>query len=53
MGNKIRKHQTSKVKTQIVVGDDEVANKTATVRFYGEEDSKSYTVEELIKLYND
>jgi threonyl-tRNA synthetase len=51
ISNKIRKHQTSKVKTQIVVGDEEVQNNTASVRFYGEEESKAYSKEELLELY--
>jgi threonyl-tRNA synthetase len=53
ISHKIRKYQTSKVKTQIVIGDEEVKNNSATIRFYGEEDSKTISVKELINIFND
>lgn len=53
LGNKIRIHQTSKVKTQIIIGDDEVKNRTVTYRFYGEEESNNLSFDEILnKVYN-
>ncbi len=51
LGNKIRIHQTSKVKTQIVIGDDEVANRNVTYRFYGQEESNTVSLEEIVNIY--
>jgi threonyl-tRNA synthetase len=53
LGNKIRKYQTSKVKTQLVIGDKEVENKNISLRFYGEEKQKTFSKEELLKVYKD
>ncbi len=51
LGNKIRMHQTSKVKTQIIIGDEEVANRTVTYRFYGEEESTTVNFVDILKLF--
>ena len=50
VGKKIREAQVSKTKFQIVVGDDEVANKTVNVRAYGEQEQKVMTLDELVKM---
>ncbi len=51
LGNKIRIHQTAKVKTQIVIGDDEVNNKNVTYRFYGEEDKHTTSFDGILEIY--
>ncbi len=51
LSNKIRIHQQSKVKTQIIIGDDEVNNKTVSYRFYGSEDTTTVSIDEIIKVY--
>ncbi len=51
LSNKIRIHQQAKVKTQIIIGDEEMNNNKVTYRFYGEEESNTVTISELISLY--
>ncbi len=51
LGNKIRIHQTSKVKTQIVIGDDEVNNRNVSYRFYGQEESNTVSFDEIVNIY--
>ena len=51
LSNKIRIHQKSKVKTQIIIGDNEVKNNNVTYRFYGEEESHTVLLKELLNLY--
>ncbi len=51
LSNKIRTHQSSKVKTQLIIGDDEVNNKSITYRFYGQEESTTVNIDELLKIY--
>ena len=51
LSNKIRIHQKAKIKTQIVIGDNEIKNNNVTYRFYGEEESHTVSFEELINLY--
>lgn len=51
LGNKIRLHQTSKVKTQIVIGDEEVNNNNVTYRFYGKEESTTVSFDEILNIY--
>lgn len=50
VGKKIRDAQISKTKFQIVVGDEEVANKNINVRAYGSEETKVMNIEEFIKM---
>ena len=49
MGRKIRDSQTSKVSYQIVLGDNEIANNTLSVRKHGETKSLDIDVEEFLK----
>lgn len=51
LGNKIRIHQTSKVKTQIVIGDDEVNSRNVTYRFYGQEESTTVSFDNILDIY--
>lgn len=50
VGRKIREAQVSKTKYQIVIGDEEVKNKTINVRAYGSEKQETMTLEEFMKL---
>ncbi|MDC2841269.1 threonine--tRNA ligase [Limosilactobacillus mucosae] len=45
MGYKIREAQTQKVPYTLVVGDDELANNSVSVRKYGEKDQNGMTVD--------
>ncbi|MFR0609058.1 threonine--tRNA ligase [Limosilactobacillus mucosae] len=45
MGYKIREAQTQKVPYTLVVGEDEMANNSVSVRKYGEKDQNSMTVD--------
>ena len=49
LGYRVREAQTHKIPMQIVVGDGEVENNTATVRRYGKKDSVTLGKEELLK----
>lgn len=49
LGYRVREAQTHKIPMQIVVGDGEVENGTATVRRYGKKDSVTITKEELLE----
>ena len=49
LSKKIRDSQINKNKLQIIIGDNEIENKTVNVRKLGEEDTKTYTVKELIE----
>lgn len=51
LSNKIRIHQSSKVKSQLIIGDEEIENKNISIRMYGEENTKTLSLEELVKLY--
>lgn len=51
LSNKIRIHQQSKVKTQLIIGDEEVKNKTVSYRFYGQEDTTTVPLEEITNIY--
>lgn len=53
LGQKIRVYQTQKVKTQIIIGDEERDNETVTFRYYGSEESQTMTLEELINIYKE
>ncbi|KLD56753.1 hypothetical protein WP50_38660, partial [Lactiplantibacillus plantarum] len=48
MGYKIRESQTKKVPYLLVVGDQEVANGSVSVRKYGEERTESEAVDMFI-----
>ncbi len=50
VGKKIRAAQISKTKYQIVIGDEEIANKTITVRAYGSEETKVMSIDQFIKM---
>lgn len=47
LGKKIRDAQLAKTSFQIVVGDDEVENKTVSIRRHGEKDSETIPFEEF------
>ena len=49
LGYRVREGQTHKIPMQIVVGDGEVENNTATVRRYGKKDSVTISKEELLE----
>ena len=49
LGYRVREAQTHKIPMQIVVGDGEVENNTATVRRYGKKDSVTLSKEELLE----
>lgn len=53
LSNKIRIHQQSKVKTQIILGDDEMNNNTVSFRYYGQEETTTVSIEEIISIYNE
>ena len=47
MGKKIRDSQTSKIPYQLVIGDNELANNTVSVRKYGESKSTDIDLDEF------
>ena len=49
VGYKIREAQVKKIPYALVVGDEEVANDTVTVRKHGEKETQSMQAEEFIK----
>ncbi len=50
LGKKIRKAQTTKVKYQLVIGDEELKNNTVNVRSYGSDEKTTMTIDEFLKL---
>ena len=50
LGYKIREAQTQKIPYQLVIGDNEVKDKTITYRMFGSTESLTITVEEFINL---
>jgi threonyl-tRNA synthetase len=50
LGYKIRQSQTQKVPYSIVIGNEEVANKSVTVRAYGSEVQTTYPVETFVSM---
>ena len=52
LANKIRHYQTSKTKFQIVIGDEEVKNKSISFRKYGEEKIKTLSLKEIDLMFN-
>lgn len=53
LGNKIRKYQTAKVKTQIIIGDEEVKNRTVSYRYFGSEETHTVKLDEILAIYKD
>ena len=53
LSKKIRDAQTQKIPYQIVIGKDELKNKTISVRKYGEDLAKEMTLDELITILQD
>ncbi len=53
LSNKIRIHQTSKVKTQLVVGDDEVNLRSVTYRYYGQENEDTTSFDNILNIYKE
>lgn len=51
LSNKVRLAQTSKVKTQIIIGDEEVKNNNVSYRNYGEEETHTVSIDELFDIY--
>ncbi len=49
---KLREAQMKKIPYQIIVGDEEIKNKTINLRKLGSEEQKSYKIEELLQLLN-
>ena len=49
MGYKIREAQTQKVPYTLVVGDDEMANNSVSVRKYGEQDQNDMSMDDFMK----
>jgi threonyl-tRNA synthetase len=52
MGYKTRQIQQSKTPFMLVVGDREMENKSVSMRAYGEQNSKSLTIEDLKKHFD-
>lgn len=50
LGYKIREAQTKKIPYQLVIGDNEVENKSVTYRKYGETEQVTMALEEFIRL---
>lgn len=51
LGYRLREAQMKKIPYQLVIGDGEMDSKSVNVRHYGEKDSKTLTVEELVILF--
>ena len=49
---KLREAQMAKVPYQIIVGDEEIKNQTVNLRKLGSEEQKSYSLDQLITLFN-
>ena len=50
LGYKIREAQVKKIPYQLVIGDNEVANRTLTFRRYGEKEQFTLSIEEFIRM---
>lgn len=50
LSKKIRIAQTSKIPYQIIIGDEEVKNKTISYRKYGEQDTTTTSLKEFVEL---
>ncbi|MBO6104167.1 hypothetical protein J6P04_03985 [bacterium] len=53
LSKKIRDAQTQKIPYQVVIGKDELSNKTISVRKYGEDLAKEMKLDEFINLLQD
>ncbi|MCF7830624.1 threonine--tRNA ligase [Candidatus Gracilibacteria bacterium] len=53
LGKRIRQSQTHKVPFSVIVGDEEVKNKSVTMRKYGEEKDQKMKMEVFLKLLSD
>ncbi len=52
ISNKIRIHQTSKVKVQLIVGDKEQDENIVSYRYYGEEETNIMPLNQIEKIFN-
>lgn len=52
MGYKIRQAQVNKIPYSLVIGDQEVADNTVTVRKYGEKDTETMAFDDFVALLN-
>lgn len=53
MGYKIRQSQTQKIPYQIVVGDNEMEERSVSVRKYGEKESHTYELSSFLSMLED
>ncbi len=53
LGYRLREAQVSKIPYSLVIGDNEVANKTVTYRRYGEKDQYTVSLNEFLDLIHD
>ncbi len=53
LGLKTRNTQTQKIPFMLVVGDKELQNNSVSARKYGEKESQTYTVTEIIQLFTE
>ena len=53
LGYRMREAQTKKIPYQLVLGDNEVNNRTLNVRKYGQKEQISYSIDEFIKMISD
>lgn len=52
MGYKIRQAQVNKIPYSLVIGDQEVADNTVTVRKYGEKETETMAFDDFVTLLN-
>ena len=50
LGYRMREAQTKKIPYQLVLGDNEVNNRTLNVRKYGQKEQVSYSIDEFVKI---
>lgn len=53
LGYRLRESQVTKIPYSLVIGDNEVANKTVTYRRYGEKDQHTVSLNEFLELIHD
>jgi threonyl-tRNA synthetase len=53
LSKKIRDAQMMKIPYQLVIGDNEVNNKTVSYRKYGEQDSKEIPLNDFVKMISE
>jgi len=51
LSNKVRTYQKAKVKTIIMVGDEEIKNQSVSYRYYGSEDTHTISLDKLKDIY--